>query len=281
MSCALFCHFRAFISYGRRGINGSIYLLIQKLIPMPKPKGILGLQFARSHVQYHLGRDNSTALYAAAILIFVCSVAKGPQPGVYLAFRNGGDSGCLSLFIGIRSILETCNSVGSVNVLAIHASDSQKLTSQPETQEQRILSRSPSVASREYSTQLEQIRHLLFATFPTGDSRHASYSQVLDRLCESYHAIFSHSPLLTESGIWQIVFGRLYTLPDDFLLELQQQRPIALVFLAFFVVLLNVLDSVWFIHRWPQHIMEGIYQSLDCHYRRFVQWSMPQVLKGP
>lgn len=43
-----------------------------------------------------LDTTSSPALYASAILIFLCSLARGPQPGEYLAYRDDGTPGCLS-----------------------------------------------------------------------------------------------------------------------------------------------------------------------------------------
>lgn len=38
----------------------------------------------------HLDTTTSPALYASSIFIFLCSLAKGPQPGEYLAYRDDG-----------------------------------------------------------------------------------------------------------------------------------------------------------------------------------------------
>lgn len=66
-----------------------------------------------------LDHHNCHALYMAAILIFICSFARGPQPDEFLAFRDDGSAGSLCLFMGVRSILENC----SVGVLGIHKED--------------------------------------------------------------------------------------------------------------------------------------------------------------
>lgn len=80
-----------------------------------------------------LDHHNCHARYMAAILIFVCSFAKGPQPDEFLAFRDDGIAGSLFLFMGVRSILENC----SVGVLEIHSEHTER-NSQPSSPYYRV-----------------------------------------------------------------------------------------------------------------------------------------------
>ncbi|KAF7164857.1 hypothetical protein CNMCM5623_009284 [Aspergillus felis] len=220
-----------------------------------------------------LDTANSPALYASSIFIFLCSLAKGPQQGEYLAYRDDGSPGCLSLFMGLRSVLEICRATLPVDLLSIHAADPEDLTSQAE--EPPVHREEP--VSQGYRDHLGQVRHLVSATFPDSGVRSTDYSQVLDRLCHCYEVVFGGTSQLPESQLWPQIFGWLYTLPDLFLADAQQRRPVALVVFAFFTVLLKRLDPAWFIRGWPDHIMNGIFGSLDEYHQGYVQWPMQQI----
>ncbi|KAL2012225.1 hypothetical protein VTN00DRAFT_4943 [Thermoascus crustaceus] len=191
----------------------------------------------------HLDTTTSPALYASSIFIFICSLAKGPQPGEYLAYRDDGGPGCLSLFMGLRSILERCRATLSVDFSSIHAADPEDMTSQPE----EPFFHGEELVSQAYGDHLAQVRHLISATFPDSGLGYTDYSQVLDRLYYCYDVVFGATSRLPESQLWPQIFGWLYTLPDLFLADVQQRRPVALVVFAFFTVLLKRLDLAWFI----------------------------------
>ncbi|GFF62335.1 hypothetical protein IFM60648_00596 [Aspergillus lentulus] len=215
----------------------------------------------------------SPALYASSIFIFLCSLAKGPQPGEYLAYRDDGNPGCLSLFMGLRSILEICSATLSVDFSSIHTEDPEDKSSQPEEHpfhsEQQV--------SQVYRDHLAQLRHLISATFPVSGPGYTDYSQVLDRLCHCYDVVFGGYSQLPEAQLWPQIFSWLYTLPDLFLADAQQRRPAALVVFASFAVLLKRLDAAWFIRDWPEHIMTSISSNLDESHQGYAQWPMQQI----
>lgn len=223
-----------------------------------------------------LNKENAHALYAASIFIFICSIAKGPRPGEFLAFRTDGQAGCLSLFLGVRSILEICNNILSIDIAPLHAGTIQELDSPTEGDQQKSASLRTQDKAREYDDQLRQLRHLITAAHEHSHPYYESYCGALDMLHYTHQAIQSNSHLAPPE-LFPQVFGWLYTLPDNVLMELQQLQPLALVLYAFFVVLLKELDSVWFIRQWPEHILSGIYHHLDDYHRQLIQWPMEQL----
>lgn len=175
--------------------------------------------------------------------------------------------------MGLRSILEVCSALTpSVHLFSIHTADVQDVTTQPE---EPLLHREELV-SHGYKDSLAQVRHLISANFPGGGPGSADYYKVLDRLCYSYDVVFGGGSRLTESELWPQIFGWLYTLSDVFLMDVQQRNPAALVVFAFFTVLLKQLDPAWFIRQWPEHIMDGIFHTLDEDHRRYVKWPVEQ-----
>ncbi|GIK00937.1 hypothetical protein Aspvir_004967 [Aspergillus viridinutans] len=161
----------------------------------------------------------------------------------------------------------------SVDFSSIHTADPEDMTSQKE--EPPIHCEEP--VSPAYRDSLAQVRHLISAIFPDSDVGYTDYSQVLDRLCHCYDVVFGGTSQLPESQLWPQIFGWLYTLPDLFLSDAQQRRPVALVVFAFFTVLLKRLDPAWFIRGWPEHVINSIYNNLDEHHREYVQWPVEQI----
>ncbi|KAL5362418.1 hypothetical protein BJX96DRAFT_166649 [Aspergillus floccosus] len=218
-----------------------------------------------------LTADNGLVLYTGAVFIFICALARGPQPGEYLAFRDDGNAGCLALFMGVRSILEICSNVLALDVSTSHMGSVQDIS--PESGEQ---AHRPSIADEgSESDPLGQLRFLLYATYPS--VTYLDYARVLDRLKQTYDIVRPQGSLLTGIDPFPHVFGWLYMLPDSFLLGLQQQQPLELTIFSFFVVLLKDMDVAWFIQGWPEHIMSGIWESLDEYHRDFVQWPMQKL----
>jgi hypothetical protein len=224
-----------------------------------------------------LDKGNGHALYAASLFIFICSMAKGPQQGEFLAFRTDGQAGCLSLFMGVRSILETCSKIFSLDISVIHARDVQDISSRTEPDQQKSSSLRHKEGACKYDDQLRQLRHLITASYGYSHPHYESYCQALDRLHHNYEVIHRPDSHVAPLDLLPHIFGWLYTLPNPILLELQQRQPLVLVFFAFFSVLLKELESVWFLRQWPEHILSGIYHHLDDYHRQLVQWPMEQL----
>lgn len=221
-----------------------------------------------------LGKDNGLALYAAALLIFLCSVARGPQPLEYLAFRDDGQTGSLALFMGIRTVLETCTARFAIDASLMHAADHKEPSSYGEGKLNSWARNS--TVSNEYSSELSQLSQILLAVPSNCDA--ASYHQVFQRLQCIYQSLYSPDSKLNELDLWPTIFGWLYTLPDPFLTALQSRESVSLVLFSFFLVLLKELDSAWFLRDWPEHILIGILHNLESSHQPFIRWPM-EVLK--
>ncbi|KAL2813403.1 hypothetical protein BJX63DRAFT_443070 [Aspergillus granulosus] len=213
-----------------------------------------------------LGKENGLALFAAAVFVFICSIARGPQAGEYLAFRTDGQPGSLSLFMGVRSVLETCTTKLSIDASTMYSDDPtesrNKSPRMPPPRNRKV--------RREYISELGYLDQVLNALGPSHDA--VSYHQVLQRLHETYHLLYGSNSTSTDSDPWPILFAWLYRLPEPFMLALQSREPASMVIFAFFIVSFNELSSTWFIRKWPEHIMQGIIDTLDASYRQHIQW---------
>ncbi|KAL4996467.1 hypothetical protein BDV10DRAFT_172192 [Aspergillus recurvatus] len=219
---------------------------------------------------------NGQTVYTGAVLIFTCSMGRGPQPGEYLGFREDGAAGCLSLFTGVRSILDICSNVLSLDVSSSHAWDAPEISPQQPHEGSAPI---PAGTGAIEVDPLEQLRILLNKKYPSELSVHLDYSRVLDGLKQTYGIV--HPPPdspLERLALFPHVFGWLYRSPDSFLSDLQQRKPLALVIFAFFAVLLKALNVAWFIRGWPEHILDGCWRHLDGYHRQFLSLPMQEVL---
>lgn len=231
-----------------------------------------------------LNQANSHSLYIASIFIFICSLAKGPQHGEYLAFRDDGDMPSLYLFLGVRSILEATNKLGTSEGLSqLHSSTSQESPSESEALSQHIttspfyeLDNHNFLESCSYWKPLNDLQSLMNSTFNPSDDCYHKYKSVFESLCSSYDAIMGahDSP---GPDLWPLVFSWLYTLPDLLVHDMQKKHPVALLLMSFFSVLLNELDSVWFITGWSRHIVCGVNDNLDDYHRNFLTWPLHKL----
>jgi hypothetical protein len=221
---------------------------------------------------------NGQVIYTGAVFIFTCALARNPQPGEYLGFRDDGGPGCLSLFMGVRSILDVCSNVLSLDVSSSHSYDFQNNPVQPASELPRPpipLQTETTAAAADY---LDQLGFLLDSTYHAHESRHLDYARLLDGLKQTYRTV--HPPPdspVDRIGNFPHVFGWLYMLPESVLQDLQRKQPLALVLFAFFTVLLKDMDVAWFIRGWPEHIMDGCWRNLDDFHRQFIMWPVQQL----
>ncbi|KAB8245387.1 hypothetical protein BDV35DRAFT_381486 [Aspergillus flavus] len=106
-----------------------------------------------------LNKENCHAIYTAAVHIFVCSLAMGPRPGEYMAFREDGQDGLLSLFISVRTVLEISSKLFSPDVVLKGDEGESGSESDPAAETTGPV-RSSTIAS-EYGYWMDQLRHLI------------------------------------------------------------------------------------------------------------------------
>ncbi|KAL1961119.1 hypothetical protein VTO42DRAFT_3064 [Malbranchea cinnamomea] len=83
---------------------------------------------------------------------------------------------------------------------------------------------------------------------------------------------FQRSPASLESVFrWPII------LPESYLALLKNRKPMALVILAHYCVILEGLDAYWWAAGWSGHLFEAIYRSLDESWRPLLQWPMQMI----
>ncbi|KAJ5775182.1 uncharacterized protein N7511_000193 [Penicillium nucicola] len=224
-------------------------------------------EVATADPQIH--QENSHSLYIASLFIFICSLARGPQPGEYLAFRDDRDIPGFCLFTGMRSILEASTQLGvSESISEVHPKQRQGVS--PEREQERETEPSHGISSSEainykvdqsscpFLEPLNKLKGLVLNAFSSSDPSHSTYCAIFELLLSRYNHILGGSVPIASPELWPQIFSWLYLLPDSFAKDMQQKHPVALLIFSYFAVLLNELDSVWFIRGWPLHIVEGV-----------------------
>lgn len=237
-------------------------------------------EFAATGSQLHEG--NHHVIYIASVFVFLCSLARGPQPGEYLGFRDDTDMPGLHLFLGMRSILENINSTGSSPAISeVQPRERQHLSPQKNTAKETNQFPSASTAIEndriQYLVPLNDLRNLITGTFSPNDSRHSAYVGAFELLLSRYDSILGSPAPVIGPGLWPELFSWLYVLPDIVTAEMQQRHPVALLLFSYFAVLLNELDFVWFIRKWPSHIVRAVSHTLADYHRPFLLWPLKRL----
>ncbi|PGH03333.1 hypothetical protein AJ79_07411, partial [Helicocarpus griseus UAMH5409] len=76
---------------------------------------------------------------------------------------------------------------------------------------------------------------------------------------------------------WETVFRWPILLPEAYLAHLKLRKPMALVILAHYCVILSRLDACWWSQGWAGHLFETIYRSLDLRWRPLLRWPMQMI----
>ncbi|KAK2877219.1 hypothetical protein FQN49_001343 [Arthroderma sp. PD_2] len=76
---------------------------------------------------------------------------------------------------------------------------------------------------------------------------------------------------------WEGVFRWPMVVPESYLGLLHLRKPMALVILAHYCVILSRLDLCWWSEGWSRHLFEAIYKSLHPSWRQLVEWPMQMI----
>lgn len=58
----------------------------------------------------------------------------------------------------------------------------------------------------------------------------------------------------------------------------KRRVPQALIILAYYCVLLDVLDSRWWINGWARRVLQDVMGSLDEQWRHWIEWPVQSIL---
>jgi hypothetical protein len=198
---------------------------------------------------------NGPALYLFSMLCFTFTLGLGPKPGDFLLFGQNGIANWFVQTQGMKLLLET----------------------NPEIFHNETLSPLFAVSIRNMAQthsgtdHLAELREQILRIAPN-ETELGTYLKALDRLSERFDRKTQGLQMFPQQ-----VFVWLYQLEEDFVRLLQEKKPIALVILAYFCILLNGLGSFWWTRGWMQHLLSEIHHTLNQEYRIWMRRPMEET----
>lgn len=207
-----------------------------------------------------LDAHSGPALYLFSMLCHSFTLGLGPKSGDFLLFGTKGISDWLVQVRGMKFVLET----------------------RPEILHHETLSPLFEISIRNMAhtnsgtDHLPELRDQISRVNPP-PAELKIYLTALDQLSERFDVV-AHSSRSGASQIFpQLVLVWLYLLEEEFVRLLQEEKPIAMVILSHFCILLNSLHSWWWIRGWMEHLLSEIHGCLNQEYRIWMRRPMEET----
>ncbi|KJK62243.1 Zn2-Cys6 binuclear cluster domain protein [Aspergillus parasiticus SU-1] len=216
-------------------------------------------------------RHYNTALTQVSSSIAGLNETKGPRDGEYLAFSDSDRAEWLTLLRGIRSITEVSRDLFYIDPVSSPRSETRErlLQGEPQLYHENIWP--------EWKRRLKECEQLIEMEYTAGGGiQLAVYVHVLTYLTNAFHHVYGKTDISRGERCAK-TFQWLYQLPDEFVFDLQERKWPALLLLSYFLVLLQQLNSYWFVKGWPEHVMGEIYRSFSEQQRIWLQWPANQI----
>jgi hypothetical protein len=207
-------------------------------------------------------REDCQSLLLFATMCNIFRLAKGPSPGDSLFFDNNGPAEWISLFRGIKPLLEIYsediqNGILSSMIQAGISLDSPDDTQLPEPD------------------QLGRLRVMIDQSSSSQED-----SQTLNNAVDNLNILFS--PRIGSDGqratlSMQSVGFWFYRCSYEFAVLLQKRHPAALTILAHACCALNDLSSNWLMAGWAPHLLAGIWEDLPPRDFPWIRWPIQQI----
>lgn len=212
--------------------------------------------------------DNYEVVRTSASLIGLINLAMGPRPGEYILFSEQAGPNFLDLLRGLRSIRghENYNDTQEKS-----PTDTSSPGTATDGSAESPFANDPGTHLRSLYTRVRGI--------PEAGHR-KSYISALDDLEQFFirmdgHLESSSGSALPDAAHHLSPLGWIYRMQDDFLERLQNKEPLALIIIAYFVVVLKELESGWPADGWAEHIMAKICEEVvEPRDRELIRWPM-------
>lgn len=217
------------------------------------------------------GNDNCAALYITTVLACCSVFAMGPSPGHFLLVAKHGHVAWWGLFRGLRALIET------VGFDAIFSGVLRPTEGEEEDAPKG------SVVHFPYSSWEANLGTLASLVQSCNSiTRQALYQKSLDSLHGCFMETYGpcNAPKAPIVGRLEIIMVWLYRLEDEFVEQIGAGDQVALVILAYFTVLLQMLESLWYVEGWATHIIQEVAECLDASHLEFLDWPKAQIQTG-
>ncbi|EOD46369.1 putative c6 zinc finger protein [Neofusicoccum parvum UCRNP2] len=223
-----------------------------------------------------LGPANCHAVYVSACFVCFCAFARGPRRGECLLFAandDDGDGGAAFLLLmrGVRQIVEA---VGEAAVF----SGPLRACPRPERADLPAGQGLHHPRRVEWAGPVGRLRAFVACS---ADACADAVLRAVNDLARCFGDTCGDGDD-AEGGARpqeQAILAWLFRIStqDRFVECLRQKRPLALLVLAHFAVLLRMLDHVWFMAGWAGHILAAIRDIIGGEYGEQLAWPMQEV----
>ncbi|KAF4551527.1 Hypothetical protein D9617_13g100280 [Elsinoe fawcettii] len=208
-----------------------------------------------------LNESNAREVFLATMVLCFATWARGPEEGDLMLISERGEAVWWTMLRGLQAVLLK---VGGSGVFADVFDDAEE-------DEKRVAEKD---ASRRVEIRWEDEFDAVKSKVLKDDDHSAGpVISALEAMRPAYEATFGtkEEPKMREA-VFQVVFGWLFRIGDDFMALLTGRDEAALIVLAHFVVLMNRLPPCWFLEGWVEHILDGIKKCLSDHWKAELAW---------
>lgn len=210
---------------------------------------------------------NCSALYIAAVLVCYNTFAKPPKKGHLIVIADDSEVAWWTLFRGVRFVIQRSGFDAIFSGPLRSALDNSSTTLPP------LYGRSGYIP---WEAPLADLKRMIRdCEVPGTETLEMLRQQLADCFRDVYGTL--EKPEDTTHGKMHVVIRWLWILEDDFIGQIKESRPAALILLAHFVVLLKTLECYWFMRGWARHIVQGIQERLDLVYSSWISWPKQQI----
>ncbi|OJK00353.1 hypothetical protein ASPACDRAFT_1855928 [Aspergillus aculeatus ATCC 16872] len=230
------------------------------------------------------------AVGIGSILVCFISLARGPRAEEYLFFNRGGAAAPVEWLTLLRGVNTISTMLRKGRAAAASSEEQQQHQNLSESQGHPF--QTPAAAGTPCTGYQEALTRVCEFTEEraAADPLLPTYRMAIEHTLRAFQMAF---PGRTEddhliSGLVAatatrpepfafVLFTWVTQMEELFWDALQEKRPVALVILAHFVVLMYRMDKTWVSHGWPEHILRGIWTFLGKDDRVWVRWPIDEI----
>lgn len=216
--------------------------------------------------------SNCGALYVSAVLVCYCTFAAGPigPDDLLVCYATDEKPHWMSLVHGVRLIRSTMDSTTLFSGLMAPLGP----TSEPSMNQKPTFIRE-GFSRIDWEEPLYKLRNYISTCYePDMDI----YLQCCNDLLLIYEATYGKDDGSYDiSSDNQFIFAWLYRLDDRFVSCLRRKRPLALLLLAYYCVLLKTMEKLWFMAGWSDHIVGRVRHIIGTEFGIWLKWPIEQV----
>lgn len=203
--------------------------------------------------------ENCAALHLLSVINCIYTLGS-PRKAVDFLVDYSALSEWLSLFRGIKAIIDSAPE-------ALYAGSLAPLF---QAAHKRLLLRETFLNG---GMCLDELRHLVLQT-TNNEARSQIYMLAIEDLEKSFSVVCGCPPSTCEVAD---VFTWHFYLPEDYLVLLQGRAQEALAIFAYYCVLFQELEFLWWMEGWSFRFVSQIHYLLDEEHRLWIRWPIERI----